>query len=452
MALLLAVLMQVNEKNCEHGFVLEGNDCVCKQKLSSDGHKCVEKCSDVSENEVLGKCVTITKKEGGNIGFPCLDDSECSWTSGSYCVLGNCACDNAQGYITLGTQCHNCWSSSQYVKNGQCIPCQSGEKLSVVTHTCQCVDPGYGVYGPYGPESCVFCNGLSLIAVNGQCQSCPVGQKFSNGNCICDLSAGYAGPLSTCENCWSQNKIADSNGWTCIDCPLNSLFQTDQCICDSSKGFTGSDPNSCVNCWTQNQTIVSGQCQACAVGTVFKVSKCECDENQGFVGSDPAQCTSCWTQNKTVVSGQCQFCAAGAAFDTDKCVCDELYGYAGADPNACQDCWSNSQVVSQAQCVTCSSLDAYSVYDTDNICKCELGYEKQNNICEKKQITQTIIVIAICVPVAVVIISVVLMCCCIIAGKKKKQKEEDENEETQNKNRQIQVVPITPPQVNDVVQ
>ncbi|CAL5995940.1 Growth_factor receptor cysteine-rich domain superfamily [Hexamita inflata] len=407
MAFLLVVLMQVNEKSCDHGFVLEGNDCICKQQLSSDGHKCVESCSDVSENEVLGKCVAITKKEGGNIGISCQDDNDCVGTGGSYCFQGSCACDSSGGFITTGTQCHNCWSNQQYVKNNQCIPCQSGEQFSVTLHTCQCVDPGYGVYGPIGPKSCVFCNGLSLIEVSNWCQSCPVGQKFSNGNCICDLSAGYAGPLSTCENCWSQNKIADSNGYTCIDCPLNSLFQTNQCICDNSKGVVGSDPNACVSCWIQNQIVVSGQCQSCAVGAVF---------------------------------------------DTDKCLCDELSGYVGVDPNTCTDCWSSSQIVSQSQCVTCSSLDAYQVYDTDNICKCEFGYEKQNNICEKKQITQTIIVIAICVPIAVVIISVVLMCCCIIAGKKKKQKEEDENEVTQNKNRQIQVVPITPPQVNDVVQ
>ncbi|CAL6034895.1 Growth_factor receptor cysteine-rich domain superfamily [Hexamita inflata] len=191
-----------------------------------------------------------------------------------------------------------------------------------------------------------------------------------------------------------------------------------KCECDESKGYTGADPQSCADCWSQNKIVNSQlqECEACPAGSKYSSGTCVCDETSGYGGVDFKSCTKCWDQSKIVVNGQCQACDVGAIFEDTECVCDEKNGFVGDNAQSCTDCWSDSKIVVDSKCALCSDLDLNSVYDSENSCGCQLHFTKKNGTCQKVSVNQTI-AIAIAVPAAVIILGIVST---IVIIKKKK--------------------------------
>ncbi|CAL6028835.1 Growth_factor receptor cysteine-rich domain superfamily [Hexamita inflata] len=216
------------------------------------------------------------------------------------------------------------------------------------------------------PAHCNSCWDIQKIVVNSVCEACQVRTAFQVDRCVCDNLNGFVGVSpNLCEDCWGNQKAI--SGQSCQVCPLNSIFKVDKCVCDESKGFAEQDPAHC-SCWDEQKVIINWVCKVCQIHTVFQVDHCVCDVQTGFVGSN--QCEDCWGAHKVISGQSCQDCPFGSVFKVDKCVCDEDQGFVGQDPAS----WTDSMVLIDSECTLCSDNDTYSVYDTENLCKCEENY------------------------------------------------------------------------------
>ncbi|CAL6059510.1 Growth_factor receptor cysteine-rich domain superfamily [Hexamita inflata] len=477
-------------KYCDNGLIFKDNQCKCDSSIGSirtpnpfDVQTQQTEWTDFNNSNPY--CTNCWESNLIILYDFC---TSCSKLSALYDqTTHSCLCDNSQGYAgQSNTECIDCWSQNQTVQNNICEPCGVGSvfkinkcvcdeqwnwlefngkcincelqvaigtRLNLQTGQCECSNQiGYvNTINPYSqnmPEwaqfeatktMCTSCYYQEQIVVNGMCSSCAQGTVFwpVKCRCICDEALGFTGfNANECVNCWSQNQIIDYDNKQCLACDPGTKVVNNQCVCDELQGYIENN-TLCVNCWAENKIASQGSCKACPSGSKFDVDQCTCDESLGYSGQDPENCDNCWQHEQIVFQNKCQSCIVGQIFLNNECVCDELSGYVGMNPQICEDCWSKSMVVSNSKCVQCTDLDQFSIYEMENLCKCEVNYKLNNEICQKIKRNQTI-AIAICVPIVVIIITIILVV--LILKKRQKNKQNSDDTTKQSIKQAISVV------------
>ena len=234
-----------------------------------------------------------------------------------------------------------CHANLQVLVDGNCQSCEAGERFSI--NECVAI------------PTAAACHVQSQILVGNSCQSCPPNMQFSENQCV------EIPPTAAACHAQSQILVGDN----CQSCPTNMQFSENQCIPTAE------------SCHVQSQILVGNSCQSCPPNTQFSENQCveipptaaEChDKSQILVGDNCQSCEAgerfsinkcvtiptaaeCYDMQKILVGDNCQSCEADERFSINKCV---------AIPTAAE-CYDMQKILVNDNCQNCEADERFSI-------------------------------------------------------------------------------------------
>jgi len=421
-----------------------GFKCECRAGFAGDGHTCqacsyplyqelqnqtsCNTCSTCSQGLAISGCGDTSS--GTCVDIDACTDNECSTTStcvdtpapgtgytcdcepgwlGERCnedinqCLGDHGCDT-NAICVDDTPGFHCECKAGYVgDNNTCTPCNSGDYQDVRNQTECKICPGgtggtTGVSGAY--QSCSDC-GSGYGKKNGNCVPCQassyqwdnsVDESPCNTHSKCPIGSGYkhVNKINACYTCNSTYEFNDIDWWSPCFTKKTKCQDTTKLLIKHPSRNTQDD--TCSDCPAGHEcdgTTVQIECKA---GTFSNNGKCQqCPA--GTYSTDTSNiCINCGDDSKYSIksASECLECPAGnytsggTAQTRDSCQICPIGHRCDGSSNKIECTDNNYAIKGQTTCSECPH--GYWPDLTQSNCDwCDLGWGKNNSICEKCQ-------------------------------------------------------------------
>lgn len=343
--------------------------------------------------------------------FSCVleDLSPVCWCPGDTVTsVDMCICPD--GKFFDGIDCVACDSECKKCENSiDCIECVSKNAVLKDDGGCKCKDGYYGE-NLVSQDSCQKC--LNLCGkCNSEylCYECSDQNAYlNNGICFCEDGFYYNETLSSCKKCGGDCKSC-SNSETCLECAESNTILTSSGKCSCIDGYYNStnslsyilnSPLNCAQCPSDCLTCInSTMCLKCYINSANPndLGTCQCPENSTLVNNISCSCNSGLYMTKKNNVFYCAECNEECLTCTkyNKCTsCADPRKVVNDEGNCELDCGPGHIAISNIcfrcpdLCLYCSSTIectecAENAYLNDNLCYCNPGCIKSNNICEE---------------------------------------------------------------------